>query len=221
MDEIPEGLEDLLNSIRGEAKPQQSSALAVIPNAVKQETELVDDEIDERILALLGLENINDIDYATYKTLLREKMAEGRMTSTQMPTEEVELLTKEFKRVKSATGRFKVKRKKINVGSFFETAQQKTETTTAEVEPAGALVGNPMRDLQGPEIVEDLEEEQEKDDKSDQFIRNVLAPSLNKIEENLESILGTVTKQFKFDKKESEKAADAAQTTKKKTRENN
>ena len=91
MDEIPEGLEDLLNSIRGEAKPQQSSALAVIPNAVKQETELVDDEIDERILALLGLENINDIDYATYKTLLREKMAEGRMTSTQMPTEEVEL----------------------------------------------------------------------------------------------------------------------------------
>ena len=219
MDEIPEGLEDLLNSIRGEAKPQQSSALAVIPNAVKQETELVDDEIDERILALLGLENINDIDYATYKTLLREKMAEGRMTSTQMPTEEVELLTNEFKRVKSATGRFKVKRKKINVGSFFETAQQKTETTTAEVEPAGALVGNPMRDLQGPEIVEDLEEEQEKDDKSDQFIRNVLAPSLNKIEENLESILGTVTKQFKFDKKESEKAADAAQTTKKKTRE--
>ena len=219
MDEIPEGLEDLLNSIRGEGKSQQSSALAVIPNAVKQETELVDDEIDERILALLGLENINDIDYATYKTLLREKMMEGRMSGTEMPTEEVELLTDEFKRVKSATGRFKVKRKKINVGSFFETAQQKTETTTAEVEPAGALVKNPMVDLQGPQIVDDLEEEQEKDDKSDQFIRNVLAPSLNKIEENLESILETVTKQFKFDKKESEKAADAAQTTKKKTRE--
>lgn len=219
MDEIPEGLEDLLNSIRGEGKSQQSSALAVIPNAVKQETELVDDEIDERILALLGLENINDIDYATYKTLLREKMMEGRMSGTEMPTEEVELLTDEFKRVKSATGRFKVKRKKINVGSFFETAQQKTETTTAEVEPAGALVKNPMVDVQGPEIVENLEEQEEKDDKSDQFIRNVLAPSLNKIEENLESILGTVTKQFKFDKKQSEKAADAAQTTKKKTRE--
>ena len=221
MDEIPEGLEDLLNSIRGEGKSQQSSALAVIPNAVKQETELVDDEIDERILALLGLENINDIDYATYKTLLREKMAEGRMVNAQMPTEEVELLTNEFKRVKSATGRFKVKRKKINVGSFFETAQQKAQTAPRQKAPPGALARTPMFQQQGStsQIVNDLEEEQEKDDKSDQFIRNVLAPSLNKIEENLESILGTVTKQFKFDKKESEKAADAAQTTKKKTRE--
>ena len=221
MDEIPEGLEDLLNSIRGEGKSQQSSALAVIPKEVKQETELVDDEIDERILALLGLENINDIDYATYKTLLREKMAEGRMVNAQMPTEEVELLTDEFKRVKSATGRFKVKKKKINTGSFFETAQQKAQTSPRQEAPPGALARTPMFQQQGStsQIVNDLEEEQEKDDKSDQFIRNVLAPSLNKIEENLESILETVTKQFKFDKKESEKAADAAQTIKKKTRE--
>lgn len=219
MDEIPEGLEDLLNSIRGEGKPQQSSALAVIPKEARRETDLVDDEIDERILALLGLENVTDIDYATYKTLLREKMMEGRMAGTGMSTEETELLTNEFKRVKSATGRFKIKRKKINVGSFFETAQEKAETTTAEVEPAGALVKDPMRDLQGPEIVEDLEEQQEKDDKSDQFIRNVLAPSLNKIEDNLQAILDTVTNQFKFDKKQSEKAADTAQNVRKQERE--
>ena len=221
MDEIPEGLEDLLNSIRGEGKSQQSSALAVIPKEVKQETELVDDEIDERILALLGLENVNDIDYATYKTLLREKMAEGRMVGAQMPTEEVELLTNEFRRVKSATGRFKVKKKKINVGSFFDTAQEKAETTTAEVEPAGALVKDPMpmRDLQGPEIVENLEEQEEKDNKSDQFIRNVLAPSLNKIEDNLQAILETVTKQFKFEKKQGEKSEDTSQNVRKKERE--
>ena len=219
MDEIPEGLEDLLNSIRGEGKPQQSSALAVIPKEAKRETDLVDDEIDERILALLGLDNVTDIDYATYKTLLREKMMEGRMAGTGMSTEETELLTNEFRRVKSATGRFKIKRKKINVGSFFETAQEKAETATTEVEPAGALVKDPMRDLQGPEIVEDLEEQQEKDDKSDQFIRNVLAPSLNKIEDNLQEILETVTKQFKFDKKQSEKAEDTAQNVRKKERE--
>ena len=30
-------------------------------------------------LTLLGLEDAIDIDYATYKTLLREKMMEGRM----------------------------------------------------------------------------------------------------------------------------------------------
>ena len=219
MDEIPEGLEDLLNSIRGEGKPQQSSALAVIPKDAKQETDLVNDEIDERILALLGLENVTDIDYATYKTLLGEKMMEGRMVNNTMSTEEVELLTNEFKRVKSATGRFNIKRKKINVGSFFETAQEKAKTTTVEVEPVGALVRDPMRDLQGPEIVEDLEKQQEEDDKSDQFIRNVIAPSLNKIEDNLQKILETVTKQFKFNKKQSEKAEDAAQNVRKKERE--
>ena len=37
MDEIPEGLEDLLNSIRGEGKLQQSSALAVIPKGSEKQ----------------------------------------------------------------------------------------------------------------------------------------------------------------------------------------
>ena len=219
MDEIPEGLEDLLNSIRGEGKSQQSSALAVIPKTTKQEENIVDEDVDERIIELLGIGNINDIDYATYKTLLRERMAEGRMTSTQMPTEEVELLTNEFKRVKSATGRFKIKKKKVNVGSFFETAQEKAQTAPRQEAPGGALAKTPMFEQQGPEIVDSLEEEQEKDDKSDEFVRNILAPSLNKIEENLNDILETVTKQFKFEKKQSEKEADTAQNVRKKERE--
>ena len=219
MDEIPEGLEDLLNSIRGEGKPQQSSALAVIPKKPTRETDLVNETIDERIIEILGIGNINDIDYSTYKTLLREKMMEGRMSGSEMPTEEVELLTNEFKRVRSATGRFKVKKKKINTGSFFETAQQKAQTAPQQEASPGALAKTPMFQQQSPQIVDSLEEEQEKDDKSDQFIRNVLAPSLNKIEDNLQEILETVTKQFKFDKKQSEKAEDTAQNVRKKERE--
>ena len=71
-DNIPEGLDDLLRSIRGEGKPSGSSALAIIPKAEKREGDSVGNEdIDPAILRLLGLEDVFDIDYDTYKTLLR------------------------------------------------------------------------------------------------------------------------------------------------------
>lgn len=79
--------------------------------------DLVDEDIDPRILRLLGLEDVFDIDYDTYKTLLKEKMAAGRMSGTTMPSEETELLTEEFKRVKKKVGRFKVKRKKTDASA--------------------------------------------------------------------------------------------------------
>ena len=64
----------------------------------------------------------------TYKTLLREKMIEGRMTDSKLSSEETELLTDEFKRVKGNTGRFKVQRQKINFQSFVnDTKPEKTE----------------------------------------------------------------------------------------------
>lgn len=84
----------------------------------KKEQDLVDEEIDERILKLLGLQDIFDIDYGTYLTLLKEKMMTARMTSTSIPTEEIELLTNEYKRVKGKVGRFKIKGKKINADNI-------------------------------------------------------------------------------------------------------
>lgn len=230
MDEIPEGLEDLLKDILGDEEkkpsPQSSSALAVIPKVEKEEEDLVDDEIDERILTLLGLEDVTDIDYSTYKSLLREKVAAARMSDSKMSTEEAELITNEFKRVKKLTGRFKVKKKKINVESFFETAQEKTESKENKEDKEDIPDGlddliNEIRgevDLKKPDEATS-EESEEKDDKAEKFIKLTLAPSLSKIEKNLESILGTLTKQFQFDKKQSEKSADVAQTTRKRERE--
>ena len=71
--------------------------------------------IDARILRLIGLEDTFDLDYDTYITLLKEAAVKGRMPKTEIPIEEVELLTDELKRVKSKKdkGRFKVKKKKI------------------------------------------------------------------------------------------------------------
>ena len=73
----------------------------------------VKETIDERILNLLGLEDVFDIDYDTYLTLLREKLIEGRMVDSKLSTEETVLLTDEFKRVKGNTGRFKIDSKKF------------------------------------------------------------------------------------------------------------
>ena len=82
------------------------------------EEDLVDEDVDDRILKLLGIDNVFDIDYATYLSLLRERMAAARMTGNNIPTEEVELLTNEWKRVKGKVGRFRIKRKTVNTGGF-------------------------------------------------------------------------------------------------------
>lgn len=76
--------------------------------------DLVDEEIDERILKLIGIDDVFDIDYATYMSLLRGKMGEARVTDSKLSTEESMLLTEEFRRVKGKVGRFKLKKKKIN-----------------------------------------------------------------------------------------------------------
>jgi hypothetical protein len=78
------------------------------------------EEIDSRILRLIGLDDVFDLDYETYLTLLKEAMVKSRMTKKTIPTEEVMLLTDEYKRVKSKKdkGRFNVQKKKITAGSF-------------------------------------------------------------------------------------------------------
>ena len=124
MNEIPEGLEDLLNEIRGGDK---TATGAPTPKR-KSKEKLVTEQIDPRVLRLIGQEDVSDLDYDTYKTLLKEKMMAGRMSGSQMPTEEVELLTDEFKRVKGKEGRFKAKPKKIKFDNFIG----KTKSTAAK-----------------------------------------------------------------------------------------
>ena len=103
-------LDELLQSIQEEAK--RESAISLYEGT--RQDDLVDKEVDERILRLLGLEEVFDIDYATYLTLLKERMVAARMADAQIPTEEAELLTNEFRTVKSKVGRFKIKKKKVS-----------------------------------------------------------------------------------------------------------
>ena len=207
------GLDDLLNSIRGESERDNSSALAVyVPD--QREEDLVSEQIDERILALLGLEDVVDIDYATYKTLLREKMIEGRMTDSKLSSEETELLTDEFKRVRGNTGRFKVKKQKINFQSFVDDV--KPEETKEQSQPKEDLIALPgtAEVKQEPEV----QSEEEKEDKIggiEKFLGGI-SDRLAEIEKNLGDMLDMDAKELAGEKKEA--SADRIQGEKQKKR---
>ena len=118
----PDGLDDLLGSIREEDLEEPSappsSALAIYEGV--REDDIVEEDIDERILKLLKLDGVHDIDYATYMTLLKERMAAARMPNSSIATEEDELIRDEFKRVKGKVGRFKLKKKRITAEDLGE-----------------------------------------------------------------------------------------------------
>ena len=105
------------------------------------------EEIDSRILRLIGLDDVFDLDYETYLTLLKEAMVKGRMAKTTIPTEEVELLTNEYKRVKSKKdqGRFEVKKKKISGKSFtIGSVKGKILGTATKSLPGTAISASPL-----------------------------------------------------------------------------
>lgn len=120
----PDELDDLLASIRAEGKKE--SALALYEGT--REEDLVDENIDERVLKLLGLNEVFDIDYGTYVTLLKERLAASRSFGKKLSTEEDELLVEEFRKVKGKVGRFKIKRKKITAENIGVTGPVKVST---------------------------------------------------------------------------------------------
>ena len=76
------------------------------------------EQIDERILGLLGLEDEYELSYEEYVRHLKEAMVASRMSKSKFSSEEAELITNEWKRVKSKKGRFKPKKKKITAGGL-------------------------------------------------------------------------------------------------------
>lgn len=120
----PDELDDLLQSIREESK--RESALALYEGI--RETDLVDEDIDERILKLLGLSDVFDIDYGTYITLIKERLSASRSFGKQLSAEEDELLVEEFRKVKGKVGRFKIRKRKITAENIGTTGPIKVST---------------------------------------------------------------------------------------------
>lgn len=154
----PDELDDLLASIRAEGK--KDSALALYEGV--REDDLVDENVDERILKLLGLDDVFDIDYGTYVTLLKERLAASRSFSKKLSTEEDELLVEEFRKVKGKVGRFKIKRKKISAENLgvrgpVKVATERFYLTSKAIMPQPALpAGEQSEDIK--DISEALDE---------------------------------------------------------------
>ena len=159
-----------------------------------------DTGIDPQIAELLGLDFTADLDREDYISLLKERMMAGRMSSSKLSSEETELITDEFKRVKRDTRKtFKVKKTKITADSFKKKtsslragANQKSLPGTGR---GGALAIRKTKVNPGA-LVKPGGEEQE---------QNIL----EKILASVNSILGTLRE----DQKRKKKTADQERRT--------
>jgi murein DD-endopeptidase MepM/ murein hydrolase activator NlpD len=200
-DNLP-GLDDLLKSIREDDKPQSSSALAVVP---KKPEDLVEEDIDSQILSILGLEDVFDLTYEEYASLLKEAAIVGRMPNSQMTTESIGLITDELKRVKGKTGRFKVKPKKVDINKVLNRKQPT---------PSGAIVKAQKLIPQGSDVVEEQKVKPKVDVEN---LQDDLLSGIGNILESLITIRTILGNQNKVEEKTLEK--DRKETEKKKKKE--
>lgn len=155
----------------------------------------VSEKIDERILRLLGLDDVFDLDYDTYLTLIREALVSG---ASRLPEEELALLANERKRVRGKKGRFKPRPKKITANSIATTKFLKPSvqpiSTSLISSPAVSLQQSQqinLSPLQGPlesikntlSLFLNFREDANEDEK-----RNYEAKKRQKREEGLETV---------------------------------
>lgn len=98
------------------------------------------ENIDIRILRLLGLEDVFDLDYDDYYQLLRETIQKGSFGQSKLSQEELARLANERKRVRGKKGRFKPNAKSPNVSksnaiNFISPSKRKVQTESVKREP--------------------------------------------------------------------------------------
>jgi hypothetical protein len=104
---------------------------------------LVTEKVDERILRLLGLEFVFDLDYGTYLSLLNGAIVAGK---NKLPAEELALLSNEKKRIGRKQGRFKPKKQKITADKIATTKFLKPS-----VQPISSPLAAPSQ-VQAPQV---------------------------------------------------------------------
>ena len=132
-DDAPAGLDDLIKSIQNEAKREEKrkkeiTAIVKSVGKVKKRPKPKVEEIDPRILELLGIEEYEaELDYENYVVLLKEVMAQRVVSGGSEERQgDTERLKKELKRARGSTGRFKVKPKKTVKASTFTGRKSRT-----------------------------------------------------------------------------------------------
>lgn len=181
----------------------------LVPVKVENDN-LVEEKIDERILAILGIGDVFDLTYEEYISLLKEKSIEYRMSGADVPTESVELITEEFKRVKGKSGKFKVKSQKINFEKVINVRTPSPQK--AQLDPSKLL---PL-----PKEEEKVEIEKEPSIKDIlNFLKGDLLSGLSSILESLTQINQTLKEQNQIDRKSRESKRRTGELEKKSKRE--
>ena len=179
---------------------------------------VVDETINAVVLRLLGITDVSDIDYDTYRTLLKERLLASRMVGASIPPEEDELLRQEYNRVRNKTGRFKATAKRVSFGSLPGRAKPKQQAKPNQrmlPGTAGGALATQNEKAQRQAVREDK--------KSGmgmmEFLTNVVSPSLSRIEASLQNILFNLASQTEAERKTAEKNRRAGEKTKKRGKE--
>ena len=193
----------------------KSLSSALIPTGKRKE-DLVEEKINEIILSLLGLTDVFDFTYEEYLSLLKEKMAAQRMQGGGS-SEEAELITNEYKRVKGKTGKFKVKAKKVNVNRVVGKAKTQKKSNVrlnSSKLLAGAKDTSSAPASSGGENLQD-------NSGILNFLKNDLMSALQSINALVSDILDNLKEQRAIDNKKAEQDRKAAEDAEKKEREKN
>jgi hypothetical protein len=157
----------------------------------------VTETIDERILRLIGLDEVFDLDYSTYLTLLKEAMVKGRMTEKTIPTEEIMLLDEEYRRVKKKKdeGRFKVKKKKITADSItnLKILKEKNSQSSPKFLPGSSFQDKNLK----------KEDNIEKSDSLQKLVSSI-KDGISSIAQSLKSLIKIIERGAAFDRKKTE-----------------
>lgn len=172
-------------------------------------------EINEGILrTYLGVEDASDIDFETYRTLLKEKIAAARMGGSKMDSGDISYLTNEFLRIK----KFKVpegkKKKKIDVKKFVKKTEEtrkkserlnnkflESKKVTPSAAPSQSVKPQMLMLPPAQSPLGGGEDDQEFKEQVSKGLENIV-PNLDTLQSTMESILGTLKQQALLDKKE-------------------
>ena len=162
----------------------------------KSQEDLVSEEINPKVLQILGLTDVFDFTYEEYLTLLKEKMVAGRMSNSSIPTEDVEAVTDEYKRVKGKTGKFKIKKTKIDSKKLFGKSTKEDEQKPI-VDSSKLLP--PVSGYKPEKLKNEDEDKKEESSKTDELL-----PIVTEIKDIVIKISESLEKQLEFRKKLSE-----------------
>jgi len=182
-------------------KPDKKAVTALVKkfSADKKDTKQPTNEnIDPEVLNMLGLDDISDFDYDDYKTLLKEKMLANQMVGGRGDND---LLKNEFKRVKSKTGRFKPKKKTVNVSKVVQSGKKYNKSAV-----------NTQKLLSGSKEAESTKTQVKGNAVADSFAS--IGLTLLGIDSLLKGLLGEEKKESEQDAKNARKSAQKAEEEK-------